>query len=93
MAVASRDILNFRDLEMAFPGVVKRYTVISTADTMLFHHNTCKTGNNAVEMSQAYFHDFAQFKRFTDRHLFKYAFNVISKLNAVQFYSMVLIFC
>ena len=55
-----RDILKFRDLEVAFPGVVKRYTVFSTADTMLFHHNTRKTGNSGVEMTQAYFHDFAQ---------------------------------
>ena len=32
---------------------------------MLFRQNTCKTGNNAVEMSQA-FHDIARFERFTD---------------------------
>ena len=38
-------------------------------DTMLFRQNTCKTGNNAVEMSQA-FHDIARFKRFTDLNLF-----------------------
>ena len=51
---------------------------------MLFRQNTRKTGNNAVEMSQAS-HDIAQFKRFTDLNLFKYAFNVIQNL--------VLIFC
>ena len=38
-------------------------------DTMLFRQNTCKMGNNAVEMSQA-FHDIALFKRFTDLNLF-----------------------
>ena len=38
-------------------------------DTMLFRQNTCKTGNNAVEMSQT-FHDIAWFKRFTDLNLF-----------------------
>ena len=35
---------------MAFPGL----GVFSTADTMLFHPNTHKTGNSAVEMSQAF---------------------------------------
>ena len=44
---------------------------------MLFCQNTRKTaGNNAVEMTQA-FHGVAQFERFTDLNLFKYAFNVI----------------
>ena len=50
---ASRDTLKFRVSEMAFPGVFKRYF---PPDSMLFRQNTCKTGNNAVEMSQA-FHD------------------------------------
>ena len=44
--------------------------------TMLFRQNTRKTGNNAVEMSQA-FHDITWFKHFTNLNLFKYAFNVI----------------
>ena len=56
-AKASRDILKFRVLEMAFQGIFK-------ADAMLFYQNTRKTGNNAIEMLQA-FHDIAQFKRFT----------------------------
>ena len=43
---------------------------------MLFRQNTCKIGNNVVEMPQA-FHDIARFERFTDQNLFKYAFNVI----------------
>ena len=43
--------------------------VFSTADTMLFHQNTRKTGNNAVEMSQA-FQDIPRFKHFTDLNLF-----------------------
>ena len=59
---------------MPFLGVFKRY--FSTADAMLLCQNTCKTGNNAVKMSQA-FHDITQFECFTDPNLFKYAFNVI----------------
>ena len=43
---------------------------------MLFLQNSRKTGNNAVEMSQA-FQDMAQFEHFTDLKLFKYVFNVI----------------
>ena len=37
---------------------------------MLFRQNTRKTGNNAVERSQA-FHDIARFECFTDLNLFK----------------------
>jgi len=61
---------------------------------MLFRHNTHNTGNNAIEMSQA-FHDIARFERFTNLNVFKYAFNVIQNWNmdALQFYLMVLIFC
>ena len=61
---------------------------------MLFRQNTHNTGNNTIEMSQV-FHDIARFKRFADLNLFKYAFNVIQNwnVNALQFYSMVLIFC
>ena len=45
-------------------------------------------------MSQA-FQDIAQFERFTNLNVFKYVFNVIQNWNmdALQFYSMVLIFC
>ena len=41
------------------------------------------------------FHDVAQFERFTDLNLFKYAFSVIQnrEMGALQFYSMALIFC
>ena len=68
--------------------------VFSITDAILFRQNTCNTWNNAFEMSQA-FHDIAWFERFTDLILFKYAFNVIQNWNtdALQFYSMVLIFC
>ena len=61
---------------------------------MLFRQNTRKTGNNAVKMSQA-FQDIAQFERFTDLNLLEYAFNVIQnwETDALQFYSMMLIFC
>ena len=45
---------------------------------MLFRQNTCKTGNNAVDMSQA-FQKIARFEHFTDLNLFKfkYSFNVM----------------
>ena len=41
-AKASRDILKIRVLEMGFQEV------FSTSDTMLFHQNTRKPGNNAI---------------------------------------------
>ena len=67
--------------------------VFFTTDAMLFCQNTHKTGNNAIEMSQT-LHYIARFKHFTDLNLFKYAFNGIQNWNtdALQFYSMVLIF-
>ena len=67
--------------------------MFSTTDAMLFHQNTCKAENNAIEMSQA-FHDTTRFKHFTDLNLFKYAFNVIQdwEMDALFFFfSMVLI--
>ena len=69
--------------------------VFSTKGAMLFHQlNTRKAENNAIEMSQA-FHDIARFEHFTDLNLFKHAFNVIQnwERDALQLYSMVLIFC
>ena len=72
-AEAPRDILKFS----LGNGIFRDFQeVFSTADAMIFCQNTHKTGNNAVEMSQA-FHDIAWFERFTDLILFKYAFNVI----------------
>ena len=61
---------------------------------MLFGQNTHKTANNAVKMSQV-FHDVARFKCFKDLNLFKYTFSVIQnwEMVALQFYSMVLMFC
>ena len=61
---------------------------------MLFRQNTSKTGNCAVEMSQA-FHDIVRFERFRNLNLFKYAFDVIQnwETDALQFYSMLDIFC
>ena len=73
-AEVSRDILKFRVLEMAFPGVFKEY--FPPRMPPLFHQNTRKTGNNVIKMSQP-FHDIARFERFTDQSLFKYAFSVI----------------
>ena len=75
-AEASRNVLEFRVSETPFPEVSKRY--FSTVNAMLLCQNTRKTGNNAVEMFQA-FHDMAPFKRFTGLNLFKYVFNVIQK--------------
>ena len=80
---------------MPFPWVFKRYFHrVHHVVWSEYVENTCKTGNNVVEMSQA-FHDITQFKHFTDLNLFKYAFNVIQnwQTDALQFYSMVLIFC
>ena len=59
---------------------------------MLFRQNTSNSGNNTTEMSQVIH---ARFERFKDLNLFKYAFNVIQNWNmdALQFYSMVHIFC
>ena len=47
-----------------------------TADVIMFHQNTCKTGNSAVKMSLA-FQDIAWFKRFTGLNLLEYVFNAI----------------
>ena len=65
-----------------------------TAYRTLFHQNTHKTDNNAVEMSQA-FQDIARFEHFTDLNLLKYVFDVIQnwETDALQFYPMVLSFC
>ena len=62
-------------------------------DAMLFGQNTRKTVNNAIKMSQA-FQDIARFERFTDLKLLECASNVIQnwEMDALQFYSMVLIF-
>ena len=51
---------------------------------MLFRQNTRKT-----------IQDIAQFERFTDLTLLEYEFNVIQnwEMDALQFYSRVLIFC
>ena len=59
---------------------------------MLFRHNTRKTRNNAIEMSQLFL-NITRFECFTDLNLFKYAFNDIQnwETDALQFYSMVLI--
>ena len=60
--------------------------VFSTAAAMLFCHNTCKTGNNGVKISQA-FHDIVRFERLTDLNPFKYAFCAIQnwEADALQF--------
>ena len=56
-------------------------------DAMLFRQNTRKTGNNAIEISQA-FQDITRFEHFTDLHLFKYVLNVIQnwETDALKFY-------
>ena len=62
-----------RDISRGF------HQVFSTVDAMLFCQNTLKTGNNAIEMSQA-FHNITWFKRFTDPNLFKICVQCHSKL-------------
>ena len=61
-AKASRDILKFRVSEMAFPAV---FSTTGLEFAMLFHLNTGNTGNNAIEMLQA----FHVIERFTDLNL------------------------
>ena len=60
---------------------------------MFFGQNTRKTGNNAIEMSQA-LHYIARFERFTDLNLFQWTFSVIHNWNAdaLQYYWMVVFF-
>ena len=65
---------------MGFQGV------FSTADTMLFHRNTVKTGNNQPSKYPRHSTPFARYKRFTDLNLFKYAFNVIQNWETVGAY-------
>ena len=58
---------------MPFPGVFKRYFHCGRLVVLSeYIKSTRKTGNNAVEMSQA-FHDITQFECFTDLNLFKYS--------------------
>ena len=59
-AEACRDILKFRVLEIVISRGFQE--AFSTTDAILFRQNTRKTGNNAVEMSQA-FHDISRFER------------------------------
>ena len=98
---AKAEVLESRGIQAHFEiqglrnGISRGFQeVFSAVDAMLFCQNTCKTGNKAIEMSQAS-HDIAWFKTFTDPNLFKRAFNVIQNWNMdnLQFYSMVLIFC
>ena len=64
-AEASRDILKIRVSELVFPGFQEKF---STADTMLICQTTRKTGNNALEMSQA-FQEMTRFKCLRDLNL------------------------
>ena len=58
-------------------GVSKGFQkVFPTAYAMLFHQNTRKPGNNAINKSLT-FQDMAQFERFTGLNLLECAFNVI----------------
>ena len=68
---------------MAFPGVFKRY--FPPRKPCYFIRILT---NNAVKI------DIARFERFTDLNLFRYAFNDIQnwETDALQYYSMVLIF-
>ena len=53
----------------------------------MFRQNTQKTGNNAIEMSEAFQH-IACLERFTDLNLLEYTFNLIQnwEIDAVQFF-------
>ena len=80
-----KNILRFRVSEVAFPGVFKRYPPLRMLCCLLeTMPSKCRRRS-----------DIPRFERFTDLNLFKYAFYVIQNWNmdAVQFYSMVLIFC
>ena len=90
-AEASRDNLKFSLRNHVYMDFQE---VFSIADAIFFRRNTRKTGNNAGKMSVVFL-SMAQFERFTDLNLFKYAFNVIQNWEMVtlQCYSMVLIFC
>ena len=86
-AEVSRDILKIQSLGNGISRAFQE--VFSTADTVLFRQNTRKTGNNAVKMSQA-FH--TQLECSTDLNLLKNTFTQNWETDALQFYSMVLIF-
>ena len=82
---SSRNILRFRVSEVAFPGVFKRYLPLQMLCYLL----------ETMPLKCHRHSDIPQFERFTDLNLFKYAFYVIQNwdMDALQFYSMVLIFC
>ena len=92
-AKASRDILKFRVSDIEFPEVFKRYFPLWMPCYFVGIHARLGT-IYAVKMSQV-FHDIVLFERFTDLNLFKYVFNVIQvwETDALQFHSMLLIFC
>ena len=66
-AEASKDILQFRVLEMGFLGVFKRYFPLRTPCCFVRIHARLET--------MLSFHDIVRFEHFTDLNLFKYAFN------------------
>jgi len=67
---------------MTFPGLIGLF---STADVILCHQNTRKTGNSAMEMSQA-FQDIALVR--IHRSKKRIAFNAIQnwEMNALQYF-------
>ena len=93
-AEASRDILKFRASEISFPGDFKRYfppwilccfiRILATLGTM--PSKCCRHSTTSH----------TQFECFTDLNLFKLMHSMslkTGKMDALQFYSMVLIFC
>ena len=78
---------------MAFPGLFKRYFLPWTPCCFVRLHTRLKTGNNAVEMSQA-FHDIVRFERFTDLNLNmrSKSFKTGKRMLYNTFHSVVLIF-
>ena len=85
-AEASRDILKFRVLEMAFPGVFKRNFPPRTPCCFVRIH--ARLGIMLLKCPR-------RSKTSHGSNLFKYAFNVIQNCEtyALQFYPMVPIFC
>ena len=90
---ASWDILKIRVSEMTFPGLFKWYFLPWTPCCFVRLHTRLKTGNNAVEMSQA-FHGIVRFGRFTDLNLNmrSKSFKTGKRMLYNTFHSVVLIF-
>ena len=79
---------------MPFPGVFKRYFPLQTPCCFIRIHTRIQDWERRRQKVSQAVHNIARLEHFTDLDLFKYMFNVIQKwaMDALQFYSMVLIF-